>query len=255
MRQPGDFRCPAFAIVWVAALCAGPAARGGELWTWTHEGAGLGTANVFDGGPVDTSMGMASGPHDANFSFAAVDRTRTGSQGATYSTAGRSTIDEYFDAALGGESLIVDVRFSTGYNGGSTSQGDHTGGEGGGSIWSIVEFVMPRDEVNWFVDLRVLQTAGFTGSSYVKFENVSRNTTLLEIASTFSDSRTLTGQAGDIIRITSQLDGQGFFPPQVTLGFPTYSSRLYTFFSVPEPPALVLAMVGAFLVRRKSRRT
>ncbi|NOT02588.1 MAG: PEP-CTERM sorting domain-containing protein [Phycisphaerales bacterium] len=239
-------------VCWVSAFAS--TTLGGELWTWTHEGAGQGTANVFDGGPVVTASSMSS-PTSPGVGFAAVDRTRSGSQGATYRTAGSSRVDSYYDAALGGESLIVDVRFSTGYNGGSTSQGDHTGGEGGGSIWSVVEFMMPRAEIDWFVDVRIRQTSGFSGSTLVRFENVTQSSLLVEIASAFTDTRTLSGETGDLIRITTQIDGEGYFPPQVTLGFPTYESRLYTFFTVPEPYTVGLVLLGLATLSRKRRRT
>lgn len=34
-------------LAWFVSLCVAPTARAGEIWTWTHEGAGQGTANVF----------------------------------------------------------------------------------------------------------------------------------------------------------------------------------------------------------------
>lgn len=236
------------AVTLAIVLFSACTARAGELWTWTMEGAGQGTANVFDGGPVVTSMGHTTGPHDSLLMFAATDRTRVGSQGATYSTGGES------DVRINGDALTVVVKFDTTYIGGFTSQDDHTGGEGEGSLWSVIELVLPADDLTWGVQLQITDTPFFSGSSYVKFENVTQGNTLLELDSPFLNTRTLFGSTGDVVRISSQISGQGFFPATVLIGaLRSYEGFLTTWFVVPEPSTLALLAAGVALITNRRR--
>ncbi|NOT02590.1 MAG: PEP-CTERM sorting domain-containing protein [Phycisphaerales bacterium] len=251
MRQTvNNRRCSAIVTTGVtlwAALWVAPAALGGEIRTWTHEGAGQGTARVFDGGPVVTSMGYTTGSNDALFTFAATDFTRVGARGATYSTGGES------DVRINGDAMTVVVNFNTTYNGGISSQDDHTGGEGQGSLWSVVELVMPQDELTWITSLIIHDTGWFSGDTFVKFENVTKGTTLLELDSPFYEWGTLVGETGDVIRITSEMSGQGFFPTTVTLAYLAYEGSLNAVFIVPEPTTLVLLAFGISIVFRRRR--
>ncbi|NOT01720.1 MAG: PEP-CTERM sorting domain-containing protein [Phycisphaerales bacterium] len=241
-------RTGAFVVVLAfgTGLCANRPVVASELWTWSMEGEGHGTARVFDGGPVVTASSVATPLSPAVF-FAATDRTRVGSQAATYSTGGES------DVRINGDALTVVVNFNTTYNGGFTSQDDHTGGEGGGSLWSVIELVMPQDELTWITSLIIHDTAWFSGDTFVKFENVTQGTTLLELDSPFYEWGTLVGETGDIIRITSEMSGQGFFPTTVTLAYLAYEGSLNAVFIVPEPTTLVLLAFGISIVSRRRR--
>ncbi|NOT02592.1 MAG: PEP-CTERM sorting domain-containing protein [Phycisphaerales bacterium] len=251
IQTANQSRTGAFMVVLAfgAGLCATRPAVASELWTWSLEGEGHGTARVFDGGPVVTASSVATPLSPAVF-FAATDFTRVGARGATYSTGGES------DVRINGDALTVVVKFDTTYIGGFTSQDDHTGGEGGGSLWSVIELVMPADELIWLTRLIIHDTAFFSGDTFIKFENVTQGTTLLELTSptVFTETRTLIGNTGDVIRISSQINGEGFFPATVTVGtFHSYDASLDAVFIVPEPATLLSLILGLSLISRRRR--
>ncbi len=127
-------------LVIVGLLCGVTRAEG--IWQWTHEASGNGRSNVFDGGPPVFDEGVTIGPRDAGMSFGATDSTGQGSFSARARAEGGSHIITTAD-----DSFRFDVRFLVGYFPSAFPGGDNPGGEAEGQISSVIEFVMPADEI------------------------------------------------------------------------------------------------------------
>jgi len=197
-------KIPFLVVLAAISTIVGPAvARGGTIWQWTHEASGEGTANVFDGGAVEFGAGRTFPPDDASMAFGATDATRFGTLGGRHVTSGSSRITS------NSEILAVRVDFSTDYSADSRRDADRPGGEGEGWINSVIEFVMPVDELAWGRDLRIRDTSFFSGSTRVVVENLTRSTTLIDLVDEELTLVTLSGQAGDVIRITTDMSGRG----------------------------------------------
>ena len=236
----------------VVFLCtiAGARASAETIWQWTHVAHGEGWANVFDGGPVKYHSGATQRPDDADMWFSASDFTRAGVLGADYDTAGGSSV-----GGVPADHLIVRADFSTSYTADFRVDADRPGGEGHGWISSVVEFVMPVDELIWGIVVRVQQGSGFSGLTTITVENVTQQITILELVNRgiFAET-TLLGQAGDLIRVSFDSSGEGSFPA----GLPSvngYRARMDNTFIVPEPSALGLLGVAVICVRTVRRRT
>ncbi len=231
----------------LALLALGAAGtRGQENWLTYHEASGEGWANVFDGGPPVTAFGHTSGPTDPTMSFTARDRTQPGSMGASARAVGDSSM-----VPLGEDVMMVWVQLRAEYIPSFFPGGDNPGGAAEGELFSIIEFVMPADEILWDYRLRIDDTLGFEGGTNVLFENVTQSQILLDLSEdTPQVQTTLSANTGDLMRITSIMSGSG-----ETQGGSVreYEAGLRMFFTVPEPCTLLL-LVGAVAATRKTRR-
>ncbi len=225
-------------IAVIGPLCGVAAGEG--IWQWTHDASGSGTANVFDGGPPVSDGRSTIGPSDPSTGFLALDSTFPGSTGADASASGHSRIESQSDTTF-----RFNVGFQVGYFPSMQPGGDNPGGEAEGELSSVIELVMPADEVGWIYGAGIDNTFPFpfTGSASVVVENVTQSLTLLELSSEVSTVQTtLSGNAGDLIRITSVMSGSGGMGPG---SFKEYQAGLGMTFTVPEPGAFFLLLVGA----------
>ncbi len=230
---------------------------------WAGEGAGAfdstwistcgsGSANVFDGGgPHVSEYACGSGSIDqaSGFIISQSDFTQPGSGGAGAIASGGVDVSNFIDDLLG-----IRVDLLTGYFPSFSPGGDNPGGTAEGELLSIIEFEMPADTLEWEyrLDIDNLQPNPFTGSTSIVVENVTQSQTLLELDSETPNVATiLRGAQGDLIRITSQMMGQGSMGPGSQK---IYASEFRTQFTVPEPRALGMFIAGlacTFLRRRR----
>ena len=229
----------------VAAL-PGPA-QAGELWTWTNSAVGEGLAQVFDGGPPVTDSVDLQGTTASLLLLGATDATQPGSFGALASANGASRVGDF------GQSMRVLVDFSASYAASLFPGGDRPGGRAEGTFTSIVEFVMPVDQLDWFYGLGITEDAGFDGASSVVVENVTQGSTLLTLTSEMGNQTILTAHAGDLIRITSQMTGGGEAPGEFALD-QGYSTLVDMIFTIPEPGTFALLALGTVVTVRRRRR-
>ena len=238
-------------VVWLVAVgvvsCADSQARAGTVWQWTHDAEGGGWANVFDGGPPVFARGTTGGPASWDMTFSALDYTRLGMLGAIFGASGGSGV-----VALP-ESFSFGADLATDYIVEPRPDADRPGGEGEGWVRSVVEFVMPVDELEWLADVDIRDTSFFEGSMLSVVENVTTSMVLAEITDEPGFFTTLRGQAGDVIRVTTEIAGGGAVP-EGTFGYWMYRARLSMSFRIPEPASAVLVVVGTFLLSRPPGR-
>ena len=231
-------------IVLALVATGGPAAHAGTIWQVNQEVSGEGWAHVFDGGPVVTDS-VAPGP--LGLAFLALDDTRPGTDGASFATSGRSLISPSEEQGL----FYLDIYFSTAYGSSWLPGGDQPGGEGAGWLTSVIEFRMPVDELEWSGSLSIRDPSpGFYGSASVLVENVTQSLTLMELTSGFGFERTLSGHAGDVIRITTEMSGGGSAPAGYWL-VRGYSPGMGMLFTIPEPGAGILLLSALVVLRRR----
>jgi len=222
--------------------------RAGEFTYISHEASGEWWANVFDGGPVVYGSGATSGPSDWLMLSGALDLTRPGVSGGSFNASGRSRI-EVVDSLL-----AVTVENKVNYTASLSIDGDRPGGTGGGGLTSVVEFGMPVEELEWQYSYRVLAAPGFTSHAMTHIENVTQGRSLITFTETTPLTvTTLSGEIGDVIRITSVMAGSGYAPPD---DFASYRANgiLRTYFIIPEPCTLCLLAGGLFLIPRRRCR-
>jgi len=222
--------------------------RGETIWDWTHEASVTGSANVFDGGPVVFESATTEGPDDSDLLGGAGDYTRPGSQGASYATGGASII------VPSDVRLVLSVNFSSSYASSLFAGGDRSGGAGEGTLSSVIEFVMPTEELIWDWGYGSEQDIGFEGHATVTLENVTQNKTLLSIAGEgrYGDITTLIGRPGDVIRLTSEMAGGGSVPANL-VAVRGYDASFTMRFTVPEPATLSLLILGVIPFTRPER--
>ncbi len=239
-----------FAIVTgfvLAGLLCGQALAEGTWFTY-HEFTGQGWANVFDDGPVVSDAESGSGGPEADrFFFSALDLTRPGSLGASASAFGSSWIGPWKDNGI---RLIVD--FHAEYIPSLSPGGDNPGGAAEGALFSVIEFVMPVDELIWGYQLRIRDTIEFDGETRVLFENVTQNETVFDLTTEVFPpiETTLTGNSGDLMRFTSTMSGAGNSPGG---SIRQYDSFFSSTFILPEPETLLLMLVGVLAARARGR--
>jgi hypothetical protein len=145
--------------------------------------------------------------------------------------------------------ILVD--FDTTYSPSLFPGGDRPGGTAEGRLSSVIEFPLPAEDVFWAYQLLIRDTVDFDGSSHVVVENLSQSRPILELTSEVSAVETrLRGQAGDIIRITSEMSGSGSAAPGVSTSR-RYDADLDMVFIIPEPGSLVLLLAGLAVVSRR----
>jgi hypothetical protein len=225
-------------------------AEAGNIWQWTHQASGSGTANVFDGGPVEEDSRATTGLDDPSMTFGAFDRTQPGSLGARARVLGESRILGASDYSFG-----VQIGYSVGYFPSSFAGGDDPGGEAEGSLSSVIEFVAPVDDPAWsyLMNLRQDPTNAFTGSTDIMLENLTRFT-VFQIPSedTSAGFRQFDFDVseGDLIRLTTEMSGSGGMGPG-TGRFYDVNFQLEVL--VPEPGTLSLLLISVALVRPRRR--
>jgi hypothetical protein len=233
---------------WLSAFAA--ARAGAEGFSFSlHDASGSGMANVFDGGDPVFRSGSTEGPSDSLMSFVADDGTQPGVFGADATGAGASFIIADVDR------LVVGVELIAAYDPSSFPGGDNPGGMAESDVISIIEFVLPVDEVIWGYHLRITDTSQFSGSASVVFENITQGETLFDLTSEVYPpiETTLTVQAGDLMRITSVMTGSG--NTNGPDGGRSYEAVFSTTFIIPEPATLTLLLSTTALLFSRRRRS
>jgi hypothetical protein len=233
------------ATVVVCALL-GPYAQAGELWTWTNSAVGEGLAQVFDGGPPVTHSVDLQGTTASFLAFRATDDTGPGSLAAVASANGASRVGDF------GQNMRVLVDFDAYYAASLFPGGDRPGGRAEGTFTSIVDFVMPVDQLEWFYGLGMGDAPGFTGSTNVTVVNITSGQTLLTLGSVMEGDTILAAHAGDLIRITSEMSGGGEAPGELAIDR-GYGALLDMIFTIPEPGTFTLLALGAVVALRRRR--
>jgi hypothetical protein len=227
-------------------------AEAGSIWQWTHQASGGGTANLFDGGSTLSASDETTGLDDRTMAFSAVDDTHPGPSAAEAVATGRSGIL----GAQGHTFFGVQSILTTSYSPPRIPPGGaDPGGEAAGSLSSVVEFVAPVDDLAWsyFLDIDTDPLGAFTGSVDVMLENLTQST-VLQIPSEDTLFRFVEfdfdADAGDLIRLTTEMAGSGSTGPE-TPRFFNANFRLSVV--APEPGMLSLLLAGVPLTRRRRR--
>jgi len=234
-----------------AWLMFAAAARGGTIWQITHQASGAGSANLFDGGPMDSGSDATTSLDDALMRFVASDSTRPGVDGASITAFGRSDIRPFSDR------FVLNADFRTTYSAASALGADRPGGEAEGWMSSVVEFVMPVDTLTWGVAFSTVKGGGFTGMGSLLIENITRSETLVDESSSetmfFTFEGLLNGSAGDVIRVSIAGSGSGSVPRGVS-SHGGFDMRVQQIFIIPEPATVALLTLGAFFVFKRRRQ-
>ncbi len=220
------------------------------IWDFTHEASGEGWANVFDGGPPVQDSVVSTSPDDISVRFFANDSTlNTAVMRAGASASGQSFI------GIEGDVLFVSLDLGVTYTPSFHPDGDRPGGASEGSFVSVIEFAMPADVLDWTILQLVQLTDYYSGTSTVVVENVSTGQELITLTEQDQhvglEHMTLTGHQGDVIRISSDMSGQGSVPAGLAgpRRFDTDTEFIFTV--VPEPGTFVLLTLGAVLFGRR----
>ena len=228
-------------VVTVPLAAANATAADLSPFSW-HQVSGSGVAQLFDGGPAVSDSQSIAGAKSPRFSFDATDRTRVGSRGALATVHGESSI------GVGEGGFGLRVMLDTAYVPSLNAGGDNPGGMAQGQISSVIEFLMPADQMVWGYQLRITDTNRFDGSTSVVMENVTQSQIILDVTSAvFPPVETiLSGNIGDLIRLTTNMSGSGSTSPTSQK---QYTSILSMTFLIPEPGTLWLLLVGAVALR------
>ncbi len=222
-------------------------AQADGIWQWTFEGSASATANVLDGGPPVARSGQTDRLDEGSFTVSATDQTGSGSLSAIASASGRSSL------GINDKGLGVGTRLDVGYLPSFFPGGANPGGEAMAEISSMFEVVLPFDmeEMIYFLDIDEEHPDVFSGSALVVIENVTQAITLVE------QSQDITGTilpinalAGDVIRITTTMSGQGMAGPGSARD---YGAIFRARFPIPEPSAVFLLLVGCAIAHRPKR--
>jgi len=241
-----------FTILALTVSSLGADAAGAGDFTFSlHEASGNGWANLFDGGPPISAQGFTFSPTDPSMSFLALDLTMPGSLGASAEAIGGSFIGQLSPE----DGIHVQVKLTTLYLPSLFPGGDNPGGAAEGELFSVIEFIMPAEEIYWVHQLLIDEDAPFfEGSTNVLFENVTQSQTLLTLSEeVLFEKGFLSGNAGDLMRITTEMSGSGSMGP----GSPKeYESTLNMYFIVPEPATglCFLCAALAWLMPKRHRR-
>ncbi len=227
-------------------------ARAGDIGGFDvvlHEFCGSGSANVFDGGDVVESAFCNTGgdPDIIGGGFDAFDFTQAGSLGASASASASSGINP-----LTGGGIRIIVELSTIYRPSGFPGGDNPGGLAEGDFMSVLEFRMPADELPWTYYLTIDEDVPFfEGSTSILMENVTESVVLLDLTTeTPFIETTLNGNTGDLIRITSTMEGAGNMGPGSRK---EYDARFDMALLAPEPATGLMLVLGIATLLRRQR--
>ncbi len=248
MTMASRKRTSRLCICAVTAWAFGVSASAQEFELIHHSGSGGGSAQLFDGGDAVSGSFSNPGTDMTLLGYTAVDvSTQPGVLAAQSRSVGFSEI------TLVEDEIFIRVELDVRYRPSIITGGDNPGGMADGQLSSIIEFMMPVDEADWVYSLRIQDTVSFEGSTSVIMENVTQNQTLLSLTEVVFPPvfTTLSANAGDIIRITSEMEGFGSTGPA---GSRRYSPIFQTSLLIPEPSTLLLFAPAALLMRRRTRR-
>ncbi len=231
------------AMAIIGPLCGVAGAEG--IWFPAHAFCGSATANVFDGGPPLHSEGCITDPSEPFIALGPSDFTQPGSMGASASASTESSVFAFVDH------LSVAVRLRAAYSPSLFPGGDNPGGEAEADLFSVIEFIMPVDELAWDYSLLIDEDVPFfEGSTLVTVENVTQSQTLLTLTeNTNIVHTTLQGSAGDLIRITSDMSGAGSMGPGSGKEYVSWLTMVF----LPEPHTWVLLAIAILAVPRRTR--
>ncbi len=234
-------------LVCVLVLTAMPV-QADSIWQWTHEGSAAGMANVFDGGPVDVDSDSTNGLMDDDIGLFTSDRTdQSGVLGAQALAVANSTIFPEPDV------LVVSQNFTVGYIPSNNIGGDNPGGEATGQMDTVVEFVLPFDDAQWFsrLDIETDFNNVMNGETRVFVENVTRSS-MIELFNNGTSALIefdFDTSAGDVIRLTTSYTASG--NTGGPSGLRVYDVNQSLIVRIPEPGTLMLLAVGALGVSRR----
>lgn len=236
-------------FLFLVAVAAVPV-QAGVIWQWTHEASFGGTANVFDGGPPVTRSFQTDGPDDPNLLGSARDFTiQPGVLGALASASGSSFILEEYGT------LRIMTDLSVGYTPSGFPGGDNPGGEAEGHLTSVVDVVMPVDDVMLRISSMINEVHPdlFSGDARMIVENLTQGSIVFDLSEQevtgFFD---LANEAGDVIRVSTVMSGQGSMGPGTGR---RYRADLDAVFSVPEPSSVLLLSLGILVFSGRRRRS
>ncbi len=212
-------------------------------WDWTHQAYGGGSANVTDNPWAVTDFDQTEN-HDSLMTFTALDQSQNGTT-TYYNVSGSSQV-----SVNRNNHFAIDVLFDASYVP-SEMAGGTLGGIGRGSVISIVELAMPpanrlgQYQLNMDLVLDINVSDMFYGSTTVVITNITDEyNELARFSSSAVHNMNITQYAGDLIRISSYLEGGGSVSDAVA-SHEYYQSHLEVDFAVvPEPGTLVLIMIG-----------
>jgi hypothetical protein len=177
----------------------------------------------------------------------ASDITQPGSFGATAFGGGSSSI------VIIEDQMVLDLRFTAAYFPSLFPGGDNPGGAAEAELSSIIEFVMPFDDVIWGYFLTIDDTVQFSGSTSVVFENVTQSEVILDLTSPEADEGILESvHAGDLMRLTSIMSGTG--DTGGPAGTRQYGADFQLGSVVPEPATLTMLLPAVAFVSHKRPR-
>ncbi len=249
MNMASRKRTSTLCLCAVTAWAFGSPVSAEEFVLVYHEASGSGSARLLDGGDTEFGGGMTFGPTDPSMSFVARDiSTQPGVLAARSKASGRSNIN-FIDG-----DLSIRVELSVLYLPSNITGGDNPGGMADGELSSVIEFMMPVEEVEWVYFLDVDDTVSFEGSSSVLIENVTQRQELVSLNEGMDGivETTLSANVGDIIRITSEMEGFGSTGPAGTREYTSIFGM--SLFMIPEPSTLMLFAPAALLLHRRTRR-
>jgi len=212
----------------------------GFEFTW-HAFSASGTANVFDGGPPVSGSVNLAGPDFSWPSLTVSDFTQPGSMGAHAVMHGSSLI------TTSPTELTLDIEFDAVYTPSFFPGGDRPGGRAEGEMLSIVEFALTNSNTELLHELELEASGGFSGTTLITIENVTQSIDIRTIDTPTSPPNTfeaspIPGQVGNLIRVTTQIQGSGQIPGGVVYGG-QYDTELFMKF-VPEPPTVKMLSLG-----------
>ena len=229
-----------FASVLFLSECAG--ARGDAAVVPGHAAQAWGSVQVLDGGSAEheSDSAVSNGPGQSLLVFGVVDQTREDGLGAAAEAKGWSVVYHCDDE------IWISVQLDISYTPSELEGGDRPGGTVAGRLLSAVEFRLPTTETVWTYRQLIDCTEGFSGSSLVVVENVTRSQRVLELGvhqPLFAEVR-LRGEVGDLIRVSTEISGSGRGDEGAMEGG-RYSGRADIIFAVPEPGIMLLLFIGA----------
>lgn len=237
-------------IIFALSVRAALADEIGGFEVLLHEFCGSGSANVFDGGDVVSSESCNFGgpPNTNGGGYSVFDLTQAGSLGAIALASGETRINPYMIGDTEGIRIRIDINAE--YAPSTLPGGDNPGGSAESGFSSVMEFEMPFDELPWSYDLDIDEDFPFHGSTHIVMENITKGSLLLELSTEIPEFEgTLIGESGDLIRISSVLEGEGMMGPGSRR---EYEADFDMILLIPEPATVTLLMIGSVILVHSS---